>query len=159
MDMTPIGIARSPYKTPGAPPFQSTFSKADGTIEVFDEYREGLTSIEGFSHLIIVSFFDRADRRSLFEKPLSDGEVPHGIFATRHFNRPNPIGISYVELDRLSGSTLHVRGIDLLDSTPVLDIKPYVPAFDSIENAATGWVTPRHIENIRTTALNAGGDM
>jgi tRNA-Thr(GGU) m(6)t(6)A37 methyltransferase TsaA len=159
VDITPIGVARSPYKTPGAPPFQSAFTKAEGTIEVYEEYRDGLLSIDGFSHLIILSYFDRADQRSLSEKPLSDGDVSHGIFATRHFNRPNPIGISYVGLDRVSGSTLHVRGIDLLDGTPVLDIKPYVPAFDSIPVAVTGWVTARHIENIRTTALNARGDV
>jgi tRNA-Thr(GGU) m(6)t(6)A37 methyltransferase TsaA len=159
IDFTPIGIAHSPFTTPGAPPFQSTFSQAKGKIEIFPEYHEGLESIEGFSHLIILSHFDRADRRALTEKPLSDGEIPHGIFSTRHFNRPNPIGISYVELDRVTDGTLYVRGLDLLDGTPVLDLKPYVPAFDSIPHAVTGWVSGRHIENIRTTSIRAQQDI
>jgi len=158
MDFTPIGIAHSPLTTPGAPPFQSTFSQAEGSIEIFPEYREGLGSIGGFSHLIILSHFDRAERRALTEKPLSDGEMLHGIFACRHFNRPNPIGISYVELKKVAGGTLYVRGLDLLEGTPVLDIKPYVPAFDSIPHAATGWVSARHIETIRTTGIRARQD-
>ncbi len=141
MDFIPIGIAHSPFNTPGAPPFQSAFSQAEGNIEVFSEYREGLENIEGFSHLIILSHFNRAQRQALSEQPLSDGEMHHGIFATRHFNRPNPIGISYVALDRVADGILHVRGLDLLDGTPVLDIKPYVPAFDSIPAAVSGWVS------------------
>lgn len=156
MFFTPIGIARSPFTTPGAPPFQGVFSQAEGTLEIFPEYHEGLGSIGGFSHLIVISHFDRAERSSLVELPLSDGETPHGIFATRHFNRPNPVGISYVELTGVEGGTLHVRGIDLLDNTPLLDIKPYIPAFDSIPAAASGWVTRRHIERIREAATRAG---
>jgi tRNA-Thr(GGU) m(6)t(6)A37 methyltransferase TsaA len=156
---TRIGVAHSPFTTPGAPPFQSTFSEAEGTIEIFQEYHEGLGSLEGFSHLIILSFFDRADRKTLTEQPLSDGETYHGIFATRHFNRPNPIGISYVELVRIENGTLHVRGLDLLEGTPVLDVKPYVPAFDSIPHAVTGWVSDRHIENIRRTSIQARQDL
>ena len=158
-DFKPIGIAHSPFSTPGAPPFQSTFSQAEGKIEIFPEYQEGLGSIEGFSHLIILSFFDRAERRALTEQPLSDGEMHHGIFATRHFNRPNPIGISYVALIGVDGGTLHVTGLDLLEGTPVLDIKPYVPAFDSIPDAVTGWVSAQHIERIRETSIRAQQDM
>jgi len=158
VDFTPIGIAHSPFRRTGAPPIHSTFTQAEGTIEIFPEYREGLGSIEGFSHLIIVYHFDRADRRALTEPPLVDGETPHGIFATRHINRPNPIGISYVELDRVTDGTLFVRGIDLLDGTPILDIKPYIPAFDSIPHASTGWVSARHIEKIREISANAGQD-
>jgi tRNA-Thr(GGU) m(6)t(6)A37 methyltransferase TsaA len=155
MEFTPVGIARSPLTTPGSPPFQSTFSYTEGSIEIFPEYQAGLGSIDGFSHLIILSHLDRAERRSLVEKPLSDGVVPHGIFASRHFNRPNPIGISYVELVRVAGGSLHVRGLDLLDGTPVLDVKPYVPAFDSIPHAVTGWVSDRHLETIRETSIRA----
>lgn len=155
MEFRPIGVACSPFVTPGAPPFQSAFCCAEGSIEVFPEFREGLTGITEFSHLIILSHFDRAGRQALMEKPLSDGETPHGIFTTRHYNRPNPIGISYVELDRVENGILFVRGLDLLDNTPVLDIKPYIPAFDSIVQARTGWVTDRHLENIRTTSEQA----
>ncbi len=155
MDFQPIGVTHSPFRCAGAPPFQSTFSQAEGRIEIFPEYHEGLGSIEGFSHLIILSHFDRAERRALIEQPLSDGDAHHGIFATRHFNRPNPIGISYVELTRVTEGVLHVRGIDLLDGTPVLDVKPYVPAFDSIPHAVTGWVSAQHIERIRETSIRA----
>jgi tRNA (adenine37-N6)-methyltransferase len=159
MEFQPIGIAHSPFQKAGAPPFQSTFSQAEGTIEIFPEYQEGLGSIGGFSHLIILSYFDRAERRALTEQPLSDGETHHGIFATRHFNRPNPIGISYVELNRVTDGVLYVRGIDLLDGTPVLDVKPYVPAFDSIPHAVTGWVSAQHIERIRETSICAQQDI
>lgn len=145
----PIGIVRSHLRQAGTPPFQSSFSEVTGEIEVFSEFQEGLESIEGFSHLILLTHFDRAGPGVLTERPLIDGEAPHGIFACRHFNRPNPIGISYVALDRVEGSVLHVTGLDLLDGTPILDIKPYIPAFDSIPGARTGWVTPDHVERIR----------
>ena len=131
------------------------FSQAEGKIEIFPEYKEGLGSIVGFSHLILLSYFDRAERRALTEQPLSDGETHHGIFSTRHFNRPNPIGISYVALNGVDGGTLHVTGLDLLDGTPILDVKPYVPAFDSIPHAVTGWVSDQHIERIRETSIRA----
>lgn len=153
-EFLPIGIAHSPLTTRGAPPFQSSFSQAEGTIEIFPEFREGLRDIEGFSHLIVLSHFHQAEKRALAEKPLLDGEANHGIFATRHFNRPNPIGISYVRLKEVRDGTLVVRSIDLLDETPVLDIKPYIPAFDRIEGAASGWVTETHIGRLR----DAGAD-
>lgn len=153
-----IGVAHSPFRSAGAPPVHSTFTKARGTIEIFPEYREGLGSIEDFSHLIILYHFDRAERQALTEPPLVDGETPHGIFSTRHFNRPNPIGISYVALEKVMDGILYVSGIDLLEGTPVLDIKPYIPAFDSIPQAASGWVSAQHIEKIRNVSLLATGE-
>jgi tRNA-Thr(GGU) m(6)t(6)A37 methyltransferase TsaA len=159
MDFTSIGIAHSPFRKAGTPPFQSTFSLAEGTIEIFPEYWKGLLDIEGFSHLILIYHFDRAERRALTELPLSDGETPHGIFATRHYNRPNPIGISYVGLTGIHEGTLQVTGLDLLEGTPILDIKPYVPAFDSIPHAVTGWVSAHHLEKIRETSLRARQDI
>lgn len=158
-DFQPIGIAHSPLSMPGAPPFQSSFSQAGGTIEIFPEFREGLKNIEGFSHLIILSCFNRATQRALTEQALVDDVAPHGIFACRHFNRPNPIGISYVELLCIADGILLVKGLDLLDGTPVLDIKPYIPAFDSFPDAKTGWVTPQHIEQIRMAGQRAGQGM
>lgn len=155
MEFRPVGIARSRLSTAGAPPFQSVFSLEEGEIEVFPEFREGLKSIEGFSHLIILSCFDRATRQALTEQPLIDGEASHGIFACRHFNRPNPIGISYVALIKVDGCILSVRGMDLLDGTPILDIKPYVPAFDNIPDARSGWVSEEHIGRIRETSIRA----
>jgi tRNA-Thr(GGU) m(6)t(6)A37 methyltransferase TsaA len=155
MDFRHIGVVHSTLTTRGAPPFQSSFSEAKGTIEVFYEYREGLRDIEGFSHLIILSHFNQAEKRALAEKPLLDGEANHGIFATRHFNRPNPIGISYVALTGIADGVLSVEGIDLLDGTPVIDIKPYIPAFDRIEAAASGWVTESHIGRLRDAGAGA----
>jgi tRNA-Thr(GGU) m(6)t(6)A37 methyltransferase TsaA len=159
MDFTPIGIAHSPLMKAGAPPFQSTFSQVEGNIEIFAEYREGLTSIEGFSHLILLSHFDRAEQCKLLEQPLSDGVAYHGIFASRHYNRPNPIGISYVGLTRVENGVIHVTGLDLLEGTPILDVKPYVPAFDSIPHAISGWVSAQHIERIRDTSILARQDI
>ena len=159
MDFTPIGIAHSPLIHAGSPPFQSTFSQVEGNIEIFAEYREGLTSIEGFSHLILLSHLDRAEQCKLLEQPLSDGVIYHGIFASRHYNRPNPIGISYVGLTRIENGVIHVTGLDLLEGTPILDIKPYVPAFDSIPHAVSGWVSAQHIERIHETSILAQQDI
>ena len=155
IEFQPVGVAHSRLSTAGAPPFQSIFSQEEGEIEVFPEFLEGLKSIEGFSHLIILSCFDRATQKSLIEKPLTDGVASHGIFACRHFNRPNPIGISYMTLIGVNGCRLSVKGMDLLDGTPILDIKPYVPAFDSIPDARSGWVSDQHIERIRETSIRA----
>ncbi|MDD4136557.1 MAG: tRNA (N6-threonylcarbamoyladenosine(37)-N6)-methyltransferase TrmO [Methanoregula sp.] len=159
MKFRPIGITRSRLSTAGAPPFQSVFSLEEGEIEVFPEFREGLKSIEGFSHLIILSCFDRATQQAVTEHPLLDGEASHGIFACRHFNRPNPIGISYMALTTVNGCTLSVRGMDLLDGTPILEIKPYIPAFDSIPGARSGWVSGEHIGRIRETGIHAHQDL
>ena len=156
---SPIGIVHSPLKTAGSPPFQSTFSQVRGEIEIFPAYQEGLASLSGFSHLILISYFDHAERRALSEIPLSDGEEAHGIFSTRHYNRPNPIGISYVVLDSIGSGILHVRGLDLLEGTPILDIKPYIPAFDSIPHAVSGWVSESHLKRIQETSANAQRDI
>lgn len=158
MEFEPVGIAHSRLSTAGAPPFQSVFSQEEGEIEVFPEFREGLKSIGGFSHLIILSCFDRATCRALTEKPLTDGVASHGIFACRHFNRPNPIGISCMTLTKVDGCQLSVTGMDLLDGTPILDIKPYVPAFDSIPDARSGWVSEEHIGRIRETSARVRKD-
>jgi len=155
MEFIPIGIVRSRLFSAGAPPFQSVFSEEEGKIDVFPEYREGLKNIEGFSHLILISCFDRATQQALTEQALIDDVAPHGIFACRHFNRPNPIGISYVALTRVDGGILSVKGLDLLDGTPILDIKPYIPAFDSIPDARSGWVTADHIGRIRAAGSHA----
>jgi tRNA-Thr(GGU) m(6)t(6)A37 methyltransferase TsaA len=148
VEFVPIGVVHSGLCTPGAPPIQSRFSRCKGTVEVFPEYAAGLKNLEGFSHLILICHFNRSKKQALSEKPLMDGSMEHGIFATRHFNRPNPIGIGYVALERIEGNILHVRGLDLLDGTPILDIKPYIPAFDSIPDAKTGWVTEDHLSKL-----------
>lgn len=162
-DFQPIGIVHSSLRTRGAPPIQSSFSQVAGSIEIFPQYREGRRDIGGFTHLIVLYHFHQSDSQALFQKPLVDGNANHGIFATRHFKRPNPIGISYVALTGIEGGNLSVKGMDILDGTPVLDIKPYIPAFDVIPGAGSGWVTKEHVAQIRVASAgvppgSAGGN-
>jgi tRNA-Thr(GGU) m(6)t(6)A37 methyltransferase TsaA len=144
-----VGIARTPFLDPTATPIQSIFSSARGTVEVYPEFRDGLSALSGFSHIILIYRFHRAASEELSERPLVDGAEPHGIFATRHFNRPNRLGISVVRARGIEEGRISVEGVDTLDGTPILDIKPYIPAFDSVPDATSGWVTPRHVEQSR----------
>ncbi|MGQ9857962.1 MAG: tRNA (N6-threonylcarbamoyladenosine(37)-N6)-methyltransferase TrmO [Thermodesulfobacteriota bacterium] len=134
-----IGIIHSPYKTKEECPIQPVYSFAEGRVEVFEEYAAGLKDIETFSHIYLIYLFDRAGEVELVRPTFLD-DKPHGIFASRHPCRPNRIGISIVRLVRKEGYVLVVDGIDVLDGTPLLDIKPYVPKFDVIESASNGWV-------------------
>ena len=135
----PIGHVRSPYKsTQEIPKGLGAKHEADGVLEILPEFEPGLADIEGFSHLIVLWVFDRAEGYELMGRPPSDNR-PHGVFATRSPRRPNPIGLSVVELLRRDGPRLHVRGVDMLDGTSILDLKPYlsnVPA----ENLRRGWL-------------------
>jgi len=144
-----VGIARTPFSDPTATPIQSIFSTARGTVEVSPEFRDGLAALSEFSHIILIYRFHRAAGEELSERPLIDGAEPHGIFATRHFNRPNRLGMSVVRVLGIDEGRVSVEGVDLLDGTPVLDIRPYIPEFDSVPDARSGWVTPRHVEQIR----------
>jgi len=144
-----VGIARTPFSDPTATPIQSIFSTARGTVEVSPEFRDGLAALSEFSHIILIYRFHRAAGEELSERPLIDGAEPHGIFATRHFNRPNRLGMSVVRVLGIDEGRIAVEGVDLLDGTPVLDIRPYIPEFDSVPDARSGWVTPRHVEQIR----------
>ena len=144
-----VGIARTPFSDPAATPIQSIFSTARGTVEVSPEFRDGLAALAEFSHIILIYRFHRAAGEELSERPLIDGAEPHGIFATRHFNRPNRLGMSVVRVLGIDEGRISVEGVDLLDGTPVLDIRPYIPEFDSVPDAGSGWVTPRHVEQIR----------
>lgn len=131
--MEPIGTIRSPYKDKAQiPKGPGAEHHAEGVLEILPQLEAGLTDIEGFSHLYVVWVFDRASRYELLATPPADTR-PHGVFATRAPRRPNPIGLTVVELLRREGNRLHVRGVDMLDGTPILDIKPYlssVPAHD-----------------------------
>lgn len=138
-----IGLIHSPYTTEEEMPIQGRFrSEVTGEIEVFKEYEEGLKDIEGFSHLIILYWFHRAGKPSLLVRPYLD-KNPHGIFATRYPARPNPIGLSVVRLLGREGNILRIAEVDVLDGTPLLDIKPYVPQFDQREGVRIGWLTGR----------------
>jgi len=134
-----IGVIRTPYHDREGMPIQSARSEAAGTIEIDPQYAAGLADIESFSHLILIYVFDRSPGPELTVRPFLD-DTEHGIFATRHPARPNPIGLSVVELERREGNVLHVRGVDMLDRTPLLDVKPYVPQFDHHPATRTGWL-------------------
>lgn len=145
----PIGIIHSPHTIPQKAPLQSLLTCAQGTIEIYHEYQDGLKDIEQFTHLILLYHFDRAGGWSLTEKPLSDGVIERGVFAMRHFSRPNNIGLSMVKILRIRENMLDVEGVDMLDGTPLLDIKPYIPPFDSIPSASCGWVSSGHLDEIK----------
>jgi tRNA-Thr(GGU) m(6)t(6)A37 methyltransferase TsaA len=135
----PIGVIRSPFKSIGEIPCQAYKSDKIGEIEVFKQYEQGLKDVEGFSHLIILFIFHKREGYSLFAKPFLDAKK-RGVFATRSPARPNHIGVSVVELLERKGNILKVGGIDVLDGTPLLDIKPYVPQFDQREKVKIGWL-------------------
>ncbi len=135
----PIGYARSPYKdTQQIPKGLGAQHEAEGVLEILPEFGAGLTDIEGFSHLIVLWVFDRAEGFDLLGTPPTDNR-PHGVFATRSPRRPNPIGLTVVELLGREGTRLHVRGIDMLDGTPLLDIKPYLSSILT-EKLRRGWL-------------------
>ena len=135
----PIGLVRTTYReTDEIPKGLGAKHDAEGTVEVLPEFEAGLTDIEGFSHLIVLWVFDRSDGFELLGTPPSD-DRPHGVFATRSPERPNPIGLTVVELLGREGLNLHVRGVDMLDGTPVLDIKPYLSGIPE-ETLRRGWL-------------------
>jgi tRNA-Thr(GGU) m(6)t(6)A37 methyltransferase TsaA len=136
----PIGIIRSPFNEPRGTPIQSVAAQnIEGTIEVYPDYMEGLEDLEGFSHIILTYHFHLIKKFSLKVKPFLDSPS-HGVFATRAPARPNPIGISTVRLIRIEKGKLHVQGMDIVDGTPLLDIKPYVPEFDQRQAEKIGWM-------------------
>ncbi len=135
----PIGYVRSPYQnTREIPKGLGAKHEAEGILEILPEFEAGLTDIEGFSHLIVLWLFDRAQGFELLGTPPSD-DRPHGVFATRSPRRPNPIGLTVVELLRREGLRLHVRGVDMLDGTQLLDIKPYLSSIPP-ETLRRGWL-------------------
>ena len=141
--MKPIGVIRTPFKEKSETPIQSSRSMAFGEIEVFAEYEAGLESIDGLSHLILIYVFHAAlNSMDLMVKPFLDDER-HGIFATRFYSRPNPIGFSVVRLIQRTGPHLEIQCVDMLDGTPLLDIKPYVPEFDVRTVDKPGWYAMR----------------
>ena len=138
--MRPIGFVRSPYReTSEIPKGPGAEHHAEGTLEVRPELAAGLQDIEGFSHLFVVWVFDRAEGCELVSAVPLDQETPHGVFASRSPRRPNPIGLSVVELLAREGPRLRVRGVDMLDGTPILDIKPYLSSIPP-ERLRRGWV-------------------
>ena len=139
ISMTPIGLIRSPYvETAEIPKGFGAVHEAEGTLELLPQYEVGLTDIEGFSHLFVLWVFDRSTGYELLGTPPIDTR-PHGVFATRSPRRPNPIGLTVVRLLQREGCALRVRGIDMLDRTPILDIKPYLSSVSN-EELRRGWL-------------------
>lgn len=135
----PIGFVSSPYKnTSDIPKGLGAKHEAEGALKILPEFAPGLTDIEGFSHLFVIWEFDRSSGFELLGTPPSD-DRPHGVFATRSPKRPNPLGLTVVELLRREGTVLHVHGLDMLDGTPILDIKPYLSGVPP-EKLRRGWL-------------------
>jgi len=146
--LRPIGIIHTPYKEPKGIPIQGKFEKSvTGTIEIFPEYQKGLKDIEGFSHLILIYHFNRSKEEKLVGRPFLEDQE-HGIFAIRSPHRPNHLGFSIVKVEKVKGSTVIFSELDMLDKTPLLDIKPYISHFDSRKDAKNGWIK-KHFKNCK----------
>jgi tRNA (adenine37-N6)-methyltransferase len=144
-EIHPIGTIFSPYKTKEECPIQGIAApEGIGRVEVFPEYEEALESIETFSHIILFYVFDRAGEIRL-SRPTFLDDTLHGVFASRHPCRPNEIGMSIVKLEKRTKNILEVSEIDVLDNTPLIDIKPYIPKFDARANANNGWAETKDL--------------
>lgn len=136
----PIGVIHSPFNNLEEMPIQpSSDASRPGTVEIYPEFVEGLKDLEGFSHLYLIYHLHKVNKSRLVVTPFLDKE-PHGIFATRAPSRPNPIGLSLVKIVGLEGNLIHVDQVDVLDGTPLLDIKPYVPEFENVDFVQIGWL-------------------
>jgi len=141
---SPIGTIHTPFHQLNGMPIQpSSDLSAPGTVELLPKYAPGLQDLDGFSHIILIYHLHQAHHYELTVTPFLDSK-PHGVFATRAPNRPNSIGISVVKLQRIDNNILYVDNLDILDGTPLLDIKPYVPEFDSPPEFRQGW-----LENVK----------
>jgi tRNA-Thr(GGU) m(6)t(6)A37 methyltransferase TsaA len=139
MKVRPIGVIHTPFKCKKDTPIQPFKSKAIGRVEISKHYQDGLSDIEGFSHLILIYRLHKSKGYRLKVKPFLDDEL-RGLFATRYPRRPNQIGLTVVKLLKRKGNILSVKGIDIIDGSPLLDIKPYIPAFGPKENVKIGWL-------------------
>ena len=152
LSFVPIGIIQTPFADIAGMPIQPTGARGiRGSVRIFSKYAEGLRDIEGFSHLFLIYAFHHCTSYQLTVTPFLD-TISRGVFATRAPRRPNAIGLSTVRLIEVKGTTLVIEDVDILDGTPLLDLKPYVPAFDSYPNASSGWLerTSQGAESFRS---------
>jgi len=144
--MRPIGVIHSPYKESKDMPIQGTFDdKVEAWLELKDEYVNGLKDLDGFSHAIIIYYFHKSNREDIEGKPFLEQDK-HGIFAIRSPHRPNHIGFSIIKIKSIKANKVYFTEVDMLDGTPLLDIKPYIKYFDSRDNVVSGWVE-KHFKN------------
>ena len=140
IQLTPIGVIHTPFQTLEEMPIQPTSEASQpGVVEVFPQYAEGLQDLDGFSHIYLIYHLHRVQGVKLQVIPFLDTQ-PRGLFATRAPCRPNPIGLSLVRLERIEANRLYISRLDILDQTPLLDIKPYIPAFEPSQDVRVGWV-------------------
>ena len=147
----PIGVIRTPFEEPVGVPIQGSLREdVEATVEVYPEFSEGLKDVEGFSHLILLFHFHLSDGYRLVAKPFLD-DTPRGVFSIRSPKRPNPIGMTVVRLLGRNDRILRVAGVDMVDGTPLLDIKPYIPDSDAHEADRMGWIGEKMRERGVTT--------
>lgn len=138
--LTPIGVIHSPFKEPKGTPIQPKHSKRiHGTIELLPEFTEGLADLDGFSHIILLYLMHLSKEFKLTVTPFLDNKQ-RGVFATRAPRRPCPIGLSVVRLDKIENGVLHITNVDMVEGTPLLDIKPYIPPFEDVTDIRIGWL-------------------
>lgn len=153
IEFEPIGIIHSPFMEIEGMPIQPPGATGvKGTVEVFEDFHPGLKDLDGFSHIILLYHFHISHGFNLHVVPFMDSE-PRGLFATRAPKRPNPIGFSVVQLNKIEDGMLHIQDVDILDGTPLLDIKPYVPEFDTQMEVRPGW-----LEKVRKTVSSRKSD-
>ncbi|MBW2624178.1 MAG: tRNA (N6-threonylcarbamoyladenosine(37)-N6)-methyltransferase TrmO [Deltaproteobacteria bacterium] len=153
IEFTPIGIIHSPFQEPENMPIQPAGAKGvKGTVELFEDFLPGLKDLDGFSHIILLYHFHRSSSFNLHVVPFLDSEK-RGLFATRAPKRPNAIGLSIVQLNKIEDGVLYIENLDILDDTPLLDIKPYVPEFDAPVGVRIGW-----LEKTRKTVSSKKSD-
>lgn len=140
LEIKPIGVIRTPFKSEDKIPIQSSKSEVIAEVEVFSEYSAGLESLDGFSHIILLYWFHKAQPLNLRVTPFLDTRE-RGLFSTRAPSRPNPIGLSIVRIMKIEGNIVRCLGADMLNDTPLIDIKPFVPEFDNRLDATSGWLT------------------
>jgi tRNA-Thr(GGU) m(6)t(6)A37 methyltransferase TsaA len=154
MQLLPIGVVHSAFVSATGTPLQPSFAAGtEGSIEIFDAYRDGLRDLDGFERIWVLFWCHRASRAKLTVVPYRD-TVPHGLFATRAPARPNPIGLSAVRLLGISGNLVRVGELDILDGTPVVDIKPYVSHYDSFPAVRCGWLDGERVKKEALVADN-----
>ncbi len=144
--LTPVGVVHSPYRDRGDAPFQGKHKNDESVLEIFEDFEPALLDIEKCSHLIVLYWQDRGNRSVLRTKTPWGPDI-HGVFATRSPDRPNPIGLCVVELLERKGRSLRVKGMDALEGSPILDIKPYSSGIDSVECANIGWRGGRGVDS------------